>query len=150
MRPERGDKSGMGPESRLDLRLITRRPSRRERADKAPEPARFKSSRTRRVTRAPAQVTPSQVEQGEGSERFQVQREPRRSEEARKSSKAERSESREAEERAQRRNVVSRKRQQWVLASAISASASAWREGEGEGGGKDKTRQRRGEARTKD
>jgi hypothetical protein len=119
--PERGDKSGMGPDNRLDLRLITLRPSSRDRAHKAPVPAKFKSSRTRRVTRPPAQVTPSHVEQGEGLERFQVQSEPNRSEEVRKSSKAVRSVLREpeAEARVQRRNVVRRKRQS-VLASAIS------------------------------
>lgn len=87
----------MGPDNRLDLRLITLRPSSRERADKAPIPVKFKSSSTRRVTRPPAHVTPSHVAQGEGSERLQVQREPRWSEEARKSSKAARSLSSEAE-----------------------------------------------------
>jgi hypothetical protein len=115
----------MGPEKRLDLRLITLRPPRRERGDKEPAPAKFKSSSTRRVTRPPAQVTPSHVVQGEGLERFQVQSEPKRSEEARKSSKAVRSVWREpeaeaeAEARVERRNVDRRKRQ-LVLASAIS------------------------------
>lgn len=112
MRPERGDRSGMGPDKRLDLRLTTRRLSRRDRGGNAAAPERFKSSSTRRVTRPAAQVTPSQVAHGEGWERFQVQSEPRGSEAARKSSKAARSASSEpeAEEREQRRNAVRRER----------------------------------------
>lgn len=87
----------MGPDNRFDLRLITLRPSSRDRADKAPVPLRLKSSSTRRVTRPPRHVTPSHVEQGDGSERFQVQSAPNWSEAARKSSKAVRSLSSEPE-----------------------------------------------------